>query len=228
MKAMILAGGFGKRLRPLTETIPKPLVQVGGKPILEWQISWLKKYGYDSFLITASYLADKVIDYLGDGSKWGVEVEVIIEKEPLGTGGALKNVEKHLKDEKEFVMVNGDNITNLEIGKIALGNNVASLALTPLQSPYGIVNMEGDKITSFLEKPLLKMHWINAGVYKMTPKIFKYLPQSGAIENTAFPQLAQEKLLGGVKFENCYWRGVDSIKDMEEVNKYMTDHKVYD
>ena len=228
MKAMILAGGFGKRLRPLTETTPKPLIQVGGKPILEWQISWLKKYGYDSFLITASYLADKVIEYLGDGSKWGVETKVIIEKEPLGTGGALKNVEVHLKDEKEFIMVNGDNITNLDINKIVLGDNVASLALTPLQSPYGIVNMEGDKISSFLEKPLLKDYWINSGVYKMTPKIFSYLPQSGAIESTAFPELAKERKLGGVKFDNCYWRGVDSIKDMEEVNKYMTDNKVYD
>ncbi|MDE1846385.1 MAG: nucleotidyltransferase family protein [Candidatus Micrarchaeota archaeon] len=227
MKAMILAGGFGKRLRPLTETTPKPLIPVGGKPILEWQIGWLKKYGYSTFIITASYLADKIIDHLGDGSKWGVEVEVVIEKEALGTGGALKSVEHLLKGEKEFAVLNGDNITNLDMNRILLGKYAASLALTPLQSPYGIVNVEGDRITSFAEKPILKEYWINSGVYKMTPKIFSYLPQNGAIENTAFPELASQGMLGGVKFDDCYWRGVDSIKDMEEVNKYLNENKVY-
>ncbi|MDE1855872.1 MAG: NDP-sugar synthase [Candidatus Micrarchaeota archaeon] len=227
MKAVILAGGYGKRLRPLTDNMPKPLVAVGGKPIIEWQIMWLRQYGYDSFIIAASYLADKITAFLEGGKKWGVETEVVIEKEPLGTGGALKNVEHLLKNEKEFLMVNGDNITNLKVGDIKLGRNVAALALTPLQSPYGIINVEKDAITSFVEKPLLKDYWINAGVYKMTHEVFRHLPSSGAIENTTFPELVRLKLLGGTKFDNCYWRGTDTIKDFEEINKDFSTKNIF-
>lgn len=227
MKAMILAGGLGKRLRPLTDTTPKPLLAVGGKPILEWQISWLKEYGFDSFIITASHLSEKVIEHIGDGSKWNVKAQVVVEKEALGTGGALKNVEHLLKHEKEFAMLNGDVITNLDLNKIRLGKNVAALALTPLQSPYGIINLSGSQISSFVEKPTIKEYWINSGVYKMTPKIFEFLPSNGAIESTAFPQLAKLGQLGGVKFDNCYWRSTDSIKDLEEVNRDLSANKVY-
>ena len=90
MKAVILAGGYGKRLRPLTEERPKPLVEVGGKPIIEWQVNWLKSMGVDSFIVLAGYLKEKVMDHLGAGSKWGVKMAYLIEEEPLGTGGALK------------------------------------------------------------------------------------------------------------------------------------------
>jgi len=226
MKAVILAGGFGKRLRPLTDTTPKPLVSVGGKPIMEWQINWLKKYGYDSFIITASYLPEKIVEFLGH-KKLGVESEIVIEKEALGTGGALKNVEHMLKGEEEFLMVNGDNITNLNVGEIKLGKNAAALALTQLRSPYGIINTEGGEITSFVEKPLLENCWINSGVYKMTPKIFGYLPNSGAIETETFPELVKHKLLGGVKFHDCYWHGTDNVKDVEEINKDFTTKKIF-
>ncbi|MGI0141809.1 MAG: nucleotidyltransferase family protein [Candidatus Micrarchaeales archaeon] len=227
MKAVILAGGFGKRLRPLTDTTPKPLLVVGGKPILEWQISWLKKYGYDSFIITASHLPERIINHIGDGKRLGVEAEVVIEKEPLGTGGAVKNVEHLLKDEKEFVTVNGDVITNLVVSDIKLENYAASLALTQLHSSLGIIKLENGMITSFVEKPILKEYWINSGVYRMTPKVFKYLPENGSIENATFPNLAKEKLLGGTKFDNVYWHSTDSIKDMEEVDKDLSTNKIF-
>ncbi|MDE1825737.1 MAG: nucleotidyltransferase family protein [Candidatus Micrarchaeota archaeon] len=227
MKAVILAGGYGKRLRPLTDTTPKPLLIVGGKPILEWQILWLRQYGVDSFVVTASYLAEKITQYLGDGEKWGIESKVVVEEEPLGRGGALKNVEKLLEGEKEFIMTNGDVITNLDVSKLTLGGYVASLALTPLQSPYGIINVDGSKVTSFVEKPTLKDYWINAGVYRMTPKIFEYLPRKGDIEDTAFQELVKKDLLGGFKFDGCYWRSTDSIKDMEEVNRDLSEKKVF-
>ncbi|MDE1827967.1 MAG: nucleotidyltransferase family protein [Candidatus Micrarchaeota archaeon] len=226
MKAVILAGGFGKRLRPLTDTVPKPLVQVGGKPIMEWQINWLKRYGYDSFIITASYLPDKIVKFF-ESNKLGVESEIVIEQEALGTGGALKNVEHLLKGEKEFVMVNGDNITNLNVGEMRLGKNAASLALTQLRSPYGIINTDGEEITSFVEKPLLKDCWINSGVYKMTPKVFGYLPKNGSIETETFPELAKQRLLGGIKFHECYWHGTDTIKDVEEVTKDLSAKKIF-
>src|ERR1035438_542556 len=106
MKAVILAGGQGKRLRPLTDQKPKPLIDVGGKPLMEWQIEWLKSFGVTSFVILAGYLSEKIISHLSDKEKFGIDVEFAIEKQPLGTGGALSNAKKFLEKESEFVMVN--------------------------------------------------------------------------------------------------------------------------
>ncbi|MCL7386798.1 MAG: nucleotidyltransferase family protein, partial [Thaumarchaeota archaeon] len=91
MKAAILAGGYGKRLRPLTETIPKPLLPVGDRGIIEWQISWLKQHGISEIVICAGYLKERIVERLGDGSRYGVKIEYAFEEKPLGTGGALKN-----------------------------------------------------------------------------------------------------------------------------------------
>ncbi|MDE1870019.1 MAG: nucleotidyltransferase family protein [Candidatus Micrarchaeota archaeon] len=227
MKAVIFAGGFGKRLRPLTDKTPKPLLEVGGKPIMEWQISWLKPYGVNSFIVTTSYLPEKIAQFAKDSSKLGVELDVIVEKEPLGKGGALKNVKDFLKGEHEFLVLNGDVITNIDITDLKLNNYVASLALVPLQSTYGIVNVKSDYVTSFVEKPVLPDYWINAGVYKMNSDIFKYLPDKGEIEDTTFPELARNKLLGATKFAKSYWKSTDSLKDMEDVNKDLLNKKVF-
>ncbi|MEM4343432.1 MAG: nucleotidyltransferase family protein, partial [Candidatus Caldarchaeum sp.] len=97
MKAVLLAGGYGKRLKPLTETTPKPLLEVSGKPILVWQIEWLKKLGVREFIVCAGYLREKIIEALGSGGRLGVKVGYSVEDEPLGTGGALKNAEHLLK-----------------------------------------------------------------------------------------------------------------------------------
>src|SRR5271170_2248484 len=103
MKAVILAGGYGKRLRPLTDTIPKPLVEVAGRPIVDWQVRWLKSHGVNSYLMLVGYLKEKVINYFDSKkSELGIEIEYSEEKTQLGTGGALKNAEHMLKDDKEF------------------------------------------------------------------------------------------------------------------------------
>ncbi len=224
MKAAILAGGYGKRLRPYTETVPKPLVEVAGKPILVWQMEWLKRYGITEFVLLVGYLKEKIIEYVGSGARFGVSVTYVVEDRPLGTAGALKNAEPVLKSEPVFLVLNGDILTNLDprrlIEKLEEADDaVGVIASVPLRSPYGILEVRGDKVVSFREKPLLRDYWINAGVYAFRPEVFKYLPDHGDIEVTAFPRLAEEGRLYTVRYENVYWRSIDTHKDVEEASK---------
>ncbi len=223
MKAAIIAGGFGKRLKPLTQDRPKPLVPVAGKAIIEWQIEWLKKYGVDTIVVLAGYQREKMIEFLGSGTKYGIKIVYTIEDEPLGTAGAIKNAEPILRTEP-FLALNGDIITNIPLDKLMKviegKNAVVAMALVPLRSPYGIVEVdETGKIVRFVEKPILQQHLINAGVYYMRPEIFDYLPEKGDIERTTFPQLAKEgKLYAGI-FRDVYWRSIDTMKDVEEASR---------
>jgi NDP-sugar pyrophosphorylase family protein len=228
MKAVILAGGYGKRLMPLTATLPKPLVEVGGKPIIEWQIMWLKSLGINSFVLLVGHLKNKLIEHMGKkAAELGVAVEYSEEPEPMGTAGALMNAKKLLAEEKEFIMLNGDNITNIHIGSLHINGSIASIALVPLRSTYGIVKTEGEKVISFDEKPLIKDYWMNAGVYMMSHEIFRYLPARGNLENTTFTALTKEGRLGAVKFPEAYFKGVDSIKDIDEVSHDLLSGIIY-
>lgn len=219
MKAVILAGGYGKRLRPLTDDKPKPLVEVSGKPILEWQIIWLRSFGITSFFILAGYRKDVLIDWVSKNQeRLNVSIAILTEEEPLGTGGAIKRLQDFIKGE-EFIVTNGDIITNIDIMKMELEDDLAGIALVPLRSPYGVVQLEPNgKISRFVEKPVLKEYWINSGVYKMRSEIFEYLPEKGDVEKTTFPLLAEKKLLRGITFQNVYWRSIDTIKDYEEAS----------
>lgn len=224
MKALILAGGFGKRLRPYTESIPKPLLEVAGKPIMIWQFEWLRKYGIDEIIVCAGYLKEKIIEKVGNGSRFSIKVGYVIEEEPLGKGGAIKNAEHLLKSEDSFLVVNGDILTDINPKRLfeSLGNNtIGSIAVTPLPSPYGIVEYQKDDlvVTAFREKPKLKDYWINAGVYAFTREIFDYLPEKGEVEEWTFPKLASLGALIAVEYPDALWISVDSHKDLEEAAK---------
>lgn len=219
MKAVILAGGYGKRLRPLTDERPKPMIEVLNTPIIEWQIKWLKKFGINEMVICVGYMKESIINHVGSGNKLGVKVGYAVEEEPLGTGGALKNAESLLKGAKEgFFMVNGDVLTDLDPNKLRNGHGSASLAVVPLKSPFGVVELDGDSnVVGFIEKPRISDRWINAGTYFFTHEVFDYLPENGNIEVTALPMLAKERgKLKAVKYENVFWRSIDSHKDIEE------------
>lgn len=224
MKAAIIAGGLGKRLRPLTEDRPKPLVEVAGKPIIEWQVEWLKRCGVSSFIVLAGYYREKLIEFLGSGSRFGVHVAYVIEDEPLGTGGAIKNAESIIGGET-FIAVNGDILTNIPVGELVryldnFTDAVAAIALVPLRSPYGIVELDGaGRVSTFREKPVLEEYLINAGVYVMRPEVFRYLPPKGDIERDTFPRLATEGRLVGRVFRGYYWRSIDTVKDVEEASQ---------
>jgi mannose-1-phosphate guanylyltransferase len=221
MKAVILAGGLGKRLRPLTDERPKPMIEILNIPIIEWQIKWFKKYGIEEIIICVGYLKELIMNYIGSGSRFGVKVGYSVEEEPLGTGGALKNSESLLDTSMQngFFLINGDILTNLDLTRLHRGQS-AALALVPLRSPFGIVELdENSDVLGFVEKPQIKDRWINAGVYHFTKEVFKYLPENGNIEVTALPVMAREKKLKAIRYENSFWRSIDSHKDIEEAGK---------
>lgn len=221
LMAAVLAGGLGKRLRPYTEEIPKSLINIAGKTILEWQIEWLKKYECFEFVLLVGYRKEKIIEYVGSGSRLGVRVTYVVEDEPLGTGGALKNAMHVLSKNEYFLVLNGDIITDINPMKLIdkLSNNefIGVIAAVPLPSPYGILEISGEVVKGFREKPKLMDYWINAGIYALKPSIFDYLPERGDIETTAFPNLANKGLLGAVKYSEVFWKSVDTHKDLEDV-----------
>jgi NDP-sugar pyrophosphorylase family protein len=228
--AAILAGGFGKRLRPFTDDVPKPMIQVGDKPILEWQVRWLKKHGFNEFVLLVGYKKEKIIEYFGSGSKLGVKVTYIVEDEPLGTGGAVKNAAHVLSKEEIFLVVNGDIVTNIDptllVGELTSSNKyLGAIAVIPLPSPYGIVEIADKTVKGFTEKPQLRDYWINAGVYALRSEALRYFPENGDLEKTAFPQMARDGVLAAVKYTNVFWRAIDTFKDLEEASRVI--HEVF-
>jgi len=222
MKAVILAGGLGKRLRPLTDERPKPMIEVLNQPIIEWQVKWFKKFGIDEFVICVGYLKEHIIDYIGSGSKFGVKVGYAVEEEPLGTGGALKNAQSLLggTENEGFFMINGDILTDLDPNTLQDGMPSSAIAVVPLRSPYGVIELdESSNITGFVEKPQIKDRWINAGVYYFGSEIFSYLPDSGNLEVTALPVMIKNRKVKAIRYEKSFWRSIDSHKDIEEASR---------
>ncbi len=220
--ALVLAGGFGKRLRPYTLEVPKILLPLGSKTIAEYLMEWLRYYGVNEIFMLVGYLKEKIIDALGSGARYGVYITYIVEDEPLGTGGALRNASHVISRMEKVIAVNGDIITNIDPRKLleALeGNVIAAIATVPLRSPYGVLDIEGDRVVGFREKPTLRDHWINAGVYALRKDIVEFLPERGDVERSTFPLLASRRQLVAVKYETppYYWRSVDSPKDLEEI-----------
>ncbi len=221
MKALILAGGFGKRLRPLTEKLPKPLLPVAGKPILEYQLEWLSRNGVRDVVLCVGYLREKIEQRLG--GRWrDIRIEYSVEEEPLGTGGALKAAREHVAGTELFIALNGDVITDLDLTPLAseAKDVLGAIAVVQLRSPYGIVAIgEGSRILRFIEKPILREYWINAGVYCLKPEVLDYMPERGDLEKTAFPRLAEEGKLKAVRYTGVYWRSIDTYKDLEEASR---------
>ncbi|MCV0367037.1 MAG: nucleotidyltransferase family protein [Nitrosopumilus sp.] len=212
MKAIILAGGRGKRLRPITDYIPKPLVPIKNIPIIEWQIKYLKKFGIDEIIICTGYKQD-IIEHHLNIKNMGIKIKFSVEKSPLGTGGAIKKAAK-LINEKSFFVINGDTITNIDLKELAKKQN--SLASIELRTNFGILETNNDKITKFREKKEIVDVWMNAGIYHLDKEILRDLPDKGDIEKTVFPNYAKKGKLNTVKFKNVRWYSIDSFKDMEE------------
>ncbi len=170
--ALIMAGGKGLRLRPLTENCPKPLLPVNGKPILEIIIQQCIKAGINKFFISVHYLSEKIVNYFGDGSNWGIEIKYIYEDNPLGTAGAMQFLKGKIKD--SILVINGDLLTKVNFNDIFNYHKKNDAEITicvrenNIKSPYGIIEVEGIKYMKMTEKPTFK-YLVNAGIY-----IFKH------------------------------------------------------
>ncbi|MGD8506823.1 MAG: nucleotidyltransferase family protein [Candidatus Bathyarchaeota archaeon] len=221
-EAIILAGGQGLRLRPLTSDMPKPMIIVGGRPIAERQILWLRRNGVSGVIFACGYRFEKIREHFGDGEDFGVNVEYSVESEyePLGTGGAIKQALELVRS-SPFVVVNGDILTDMEVDDLISWHKkrgfVCTIVAVPLKCPYGIldVSKKGDKVFGFREKPVFSDVLVNAGIYVLNKKVAKFLPESGDIERETFPKLAKAGSLGVYRLKG-WWTTIDTMKDLQE------------
>lgn len=224
MYAISIVGGKGERLRPLTEDRPKCMVPLGGKPIFEHQIEWLRASGVTDVILSCGYLHEVIEDYFGDGSRWGVRISYAVEEQPLGRGGGLKLAFRQVAPGVPFVIAtNGDNVNTQPLAPMIEQHRrtgaVATLLLVQLRSPYGIVHQRGKRIVGFEEKPLLP-HWLSAGVYVLSREFFADLPDVGDHEDELFPRLAREGKLYGFR-STAYWKAIDTAKDLKEAEEQL-------
>ena len=212
MKALILAGGRGKRLRPLTDKIPKSLIPINKKPLIQYTIKYLKKFGINEIIICSGYKSKQIQNFLKKKKNFGCKIEYSVEKNPLGTAGAIKNAIKNLSDES-FLVINGDIITNIDLKKILKKPN--TIAANELKTKFGTMEIKNNKILKFNEKTDIQNVWMNPGLYHLSTGILKILPRTGSLEAEIFPKLAKNKSLHTVKFKNVLWHSIDSFKDIE-------------
>jgi mannose-1-phosphate guanylyltransferase len=216
MQALILAGGEGTRLRPLTSTVPKPVVPLVDRPFIAFMLDWLRGHGVDDVVMSCGHMADGVRNVLGDGSSIGVRLRYLEEPRPLGTGGALKFAEDLMDD--RFLMLNGDVLTDIDVSaQLAQHERTgaqATLALYPVEDPsaYGLVRLSGDgAVTEFVEKPApdqIDTNNISAGVYVLERSVFSLLEKGApaSIERDVFPRLVGNGLYGHVS--HGYWKDI--------------------
>ena len=213
--AILLVGGFGTRLMPLTKNTPKPMLTVAGIPVTEHQIAMAKSAGITEIVLATSYLSEVFTPYFGDGSKWGIKIKYAVEKEPLGTGGAIRNAAQLLDTHESVVVLNGDvlsshNLTE-QIRQHESHDADITLHLTQVEDAraFGCVPTDSDgRVTAFLEKmenPVTNQ--INAGCYVFNPRVISAIPLDTvvSVERETFPQLVASgaKVFGYV--ESAYW-----------------------
>ena len=210
---LILAGGRGINMRPFTFEMPKGLFPVGGKPILEHLVILLEKHNIRNLIFSVGHLGEKIVEYFGNGQKFGVTITYVHEKETVGTGGALILAKKHLK-EKSFIVVHGDILIDINLQDLISFHNenesLATIAVTSVLDPshFGGLTLNGFKITNFIEKPepgMQSSQLISSGLYIINREIFNYLPKSGMAQlEDIFPNLARDRNLAGFPFEGKF------------------------
>jgi NDP-sugar pyrophosphorylase family protein len=224
LKAVLLVGGAGTRLRPLTYVVPKCLLPVGGKPLLERTMVYLEGHGISEFVLCVAYLKKQIMDAFGDGSSLGFKIEYAQADTPLGTAGQLKTAAGMI--DGTFLAMNGDIVTNLDVTKLVAthkkSGGVATIALKEfgVKIPYGHIVVSPDgRVTGFEEKPTLS-YMANAGVYVMEPRVMDVIPsdQVASLETDVFPKLIAKGEAIHSYFEPAYWSDVGSMADFERVN----------
>ncbi len=228
MKAVILVGGEGTRLRPLTSAIPKAIVPILNRPFLEHLLDYLKRHGVSDAILAMGYLPDPIRDCLGDGSQLGVHLTYLVEESPLGTAGAVKNAESYL--DGSFIVFNGDIVTDIDLTAMVNRHKEVkpkvSIALTPVDNPtiYGVVETDAaGMVQRFVEKPSwdkITTNTINAGIYILEPEVLAHVPSStrSMFENYLFPRLLEmgEPLLGYPS--DAYWIDIGTPEKYLKVN----------
>lgn len=230
-QAVILASGEGIKMRPFTYEIPKPLIPVNGRPLLEHSIELLHQYGISDIVITISHLADKIRQHFGDGSKWGVRITYVEEKKPSGTGGALRAAQAALGN-APFLVLYGDVLLDFDFTEFLQSHQnlkaaVGTIALTSVADPsaYGAVRLRGTRVVAFSEKPIISgdvSRLVFAGCAAFDSSVFNFLPKKPAelsLERDVFPELIEQGRLYGYPFEG-QWFDVSTPDTYEQVLKH--------
>ncbi|MEW6582131.1 MAG: NDP-sugar synthase [Actinomycetota bacterium] len=221
MQAVILVGGEGTRMRPLTDTRPKPMLALVDRPIVEHQLDHLRRHGVRDVILSCGYIPDAIEAHFGDGASLGMRIRYVVDPEPLGTAGAVKNAEA-LIDSDEIVVRNGDILTDLDLGALRDAHRASgaagTLTLTPVDDPsaFGLVRLDPQRrVTEFLEKPCREdllpgePYLINAGTYLLSRSVLDAIPAGRAvsIERETFPLVAAGGGLFGFP-SDAYWRDI--------------------
>lgn len=226
----LMAGGFGKRLRPLTNDTPKPLLKVGPKPILETILTQFINAGFHEFYISTHYKAEMVREHFGDGNKWNVRIQYVHEDQPLGTAGALGLLPKGLSDDLPVIVMNGDLLTKVNFNHLLDFHNDHSGIATmcareySVQVPYGVIQANSQRITSIVEKPMHKF-FVNAGIYVLNSELFKNVCGTTYLD---MPHLLEQQIENGAKVNffplHEYWLDIGQLNDFHTANTDFHNH----
>jgi len=221
-RVVLMVGGLGTRLRPLTDHTPKPMLKVGNKPILETIITSFKKYGFINIVLCVSYKSEIIEEYFKDGSEFGVNIEYIHENKRMGTAGALSLIREKLSE--SFFVMNGDLLTNINFERMMeyhISNaSVATMGVREydFQVPYGVVNVQGKDILSIEEKPMHKF-FVSGGVYVLSEKVLEFIPDDEFYDMpTLFEKVIAENLKS-ISFPiREYWLDIGRVEEYEKAN----------
>ena len=221
-RVVLMVGGLGTRLRPLTENTPKPMLKVGDKPILETIILNFKKYGFTHIILSVSYKSEVIEEYFKDGKKFGVHIEYVYENKRMGTAGALSLMRDKLTE--SFFVMNGDLLTNINFEHMMeyhlSSNSIATMGVREydFQVPYGVVNLKGENIISIEEKPMHKF-FVSAGVYVLNSKVLDFIPNDEFYDMpTLFENVIKHKMKS-VSFPiREYWLDIGRMEEFEQAN----------
>ena len=228
MKAVILAGGLGTRLRPFTEAIPKPLLPVGEKSVMEIQIERLKDYGFDEIYLATNYKSQYIENYFGDGSRYGIKLEISKETKRLGTAGPLLLLKDVLIE--PFLVMNGDILTLVDFKKMydfaVKQDSLLTVSVKKEITPFafGNIDFDGNLVTNIQEKPDIEM-FILAGIYIMKPDIFKYFPEDEYFGmDTLMLNMLEKKDPITKHLITEYWLDIGRVADYEKAQKIYDEH----
>jgi len=225
---VLMAGGLGTRLRPLTEQCPKPLLRVGDRPVLETILLGFRDYGFRKFFLSVNYKADMIEQYFGDGSNFNVEIQYIREDKRMGTAGCLSMLPE--QPDKPFFVMNGDLLTRINFEQMLSfhekNQSIASMGIREydIEIPFGVVEVDHHQITSLQEKPVHKF-FVNAGVYTLSPEVLKYVPANGYLDMPVlFERLLKDGQLTTAFPIHEYWLDIGRIGDYHRANGEFSQH----
>lgn len=210
-------------MRPLTEDMPKCMVPLQGKPLIYWILNWLKSYGFKHVVLGVAYRKEVIINYLKENNQ-GLKIDFSEHTVEGETGEGFRLAISRFVNDEDFLAMNGDELTNLNIERLEemhLKNKpVATIAVSPMRSPFGILEIIGDDIVDFHEKVLLENTLVSIGVYIFNRQILGYIPTTGSIERTVFPVLAKKRLLKAFRLKpDESWLTINSVKELSVAEK---------